>query len=79
MPYLSLRRMVSGNTKRTGVCVCVCVCVCAHVHHVFGEEVIDFNELRDFLVNGTTWILRQKMILGYSEIGSQEAGLIPHT
>ena len=66
---------MSGNTKRTGVCVCVR----AHVHHVFGEEVIDFNELRDFLVNGTTWILRQKMILGYSEIGSQEAGLIPHT
>ena len=77
--------MASGNTKRTGVCVCVrervCVCVCVrvHVHHVFGEEVIDFNEVRDFLVNGPTWILRQKMILGYSEIGSQEAGLIPHT
>ena len=63
------------------VCVCVCTyaCTCACVTHVFGEEVIDFNEVRDFLVNGTTWILRQKMIQGYSEIGSQEAGLIPHT
>ena len=65
------------------MCVCVCVCTyartCACVTHVFGEEVIDFNEVRDFLVNGTTWILRQKMIQGYSEIGSQEAGLIPHT
>ena len=61
------------------MCVCTYARTRACVNHVFGEEATDSNEVRDFLVNGTTWILRQKMILGYSEIGSQEAGLIPHT